>query len=835
MALRCTGRRVLVALGLLLLAIFVPPLVRLKRMPAAMAVAIHNAVGRPVTASDVGIELLPQPGLTFSNFVVQDDPAFSAEPMLHAEKVVARPRLSSLWRGRLEIGTLLLDGASLNLVRTPDGHWNLESLLNRATHIPSAPTGKARPESRPRFPYIEADNSRINFKSGQEKTVYAFVDSSFALWLESEDLWSLRLKGRVIRTDANLSDTGRIEISGSFRRPERLRDTPLNVHLVLDRAQLGQLTQLIYGRDRGWRGATSLNVTLSGTPAALNIAGDAVVDDFRRYDILSGDSLRFAAHCSGHYDMESEKISGIDCRLPEQNGFVALNGTIMGPPGARSYDLGVSARDLPMSELLRAARHAKRGLPADLGAVGTLNAVFKLHTGAEGQPAVWTGDGRAEQFALFSPALGEPLEFGPVTFATGEPPVSRGRNRKASPKIAPGFVIGPFELPLGGSKPVVVRATLSHTGYDADIQGEADIARLLATVRTLGGRAPQLKLQGAANVDVAVSGAWSGFAAPVSTGTLDVRNTTAYFRGLNAPMHFRTADVVLSPDSITVRNVAASFAGTHTSLDGTASFPRSCASLATCPLQVDLHATEVSADELNRVFNPRLRDRPWYELGFSASDSLLPLQAKGRISVDHLLIKSAVLNHVSGQYQIAGGKLLVSGVQGDFLGGKLRGAWEAVFSGNQPGYVATGSIARAVVAQIAALTHDSWATGTLNADFRVAMDGRSSADLLRSASGNMDFELHDGQLTHLRLAAGADPLAYKRMWGRARWHNSRLELSACKLQAGGNVYTLAGTAGRQLDLQLIGGPAHSYSVSGTLDKPHVAFLTPSATQAALKQ
>jgi hypothetical protein len=834
MSLRLTRHRVLGAVLLLLLAIFVPPLIRLKRLPATMAVAIQNAVGRPVTASDVGIELLPQPGLTFSNFAVQDDPTFSAEPMLHAETVVARPRLSSLWRGRLEIGTLSLDNASLNLVRSPDGRWNLESLLNRATHIPTAPTGKARPEARPRFPYIEASNSRINFKSGQEKKVYAFVDSSFALWLESEGQWNMRLKGRVIRTDANLSDTGRIEISGSFRRPERLRDTPLNVRLVLDRAQLGQLTQLIYGRDRGWRGAVNVNATLSGTPASLNLSGDVVVNDFRRYDILSDDSLRLAAHCAGHYAMASQTLSGIDCRVPEQNGFVALSGTVSGPTGHTNYDLEVSARDLPMSELLRVARNAKRGLPKELRAAGTLNAGFTLRTGAAEQPPIWTGSGHADEFALFSPTLGDPLEFGPVNFSAGQQPASSGRTRRASPKIPSGFVIGPLELPLGGSKPVMVRATLSHSGYEADIAGDADLARLLATVRSLGGRAPQLKAEGAAVVNVALSGEWSGFAVPESTGTLQLRNTTAYFRGLNVPMHFKTADLVLSPDSITIRNAVASIAGTHTTVNGTASLPRSCASFATCPLQVNLHASELSSDELNRMFNPRLRDRPWYELGFSATDSLLPLQVQGHVFADRVLIKSAVLNHVSGQFQMSSGKLVVSGMQGDSLAGKLKGALEATFTGNQPSYVATGSLARAAVAQVAALTHDAWATGTLSADFRIAMNGDASPELLRSLSGTMDFELRDGVLPHLKLA-GPDPLVYKRIWGRARWHNSRLELSECRLQAGSGVYTLAGTAGRQLDLQLIGANSHSYNISGSLDKPHVTLLTTPATQAALKQ
>ena len=104
--------------------------------------------------------------------------------MLRADTVTAYLRLSSLWRGRLEIGTLALDSPSLNLVRRADGHWNLEELVERTSQVPSAPTSKTRPESRPRFPYVKATAGRINFKLGNVKKAFAFSDADFALWLE---------------------------------------------------------------------------------------------------------------------------------------------------------------------------------------------------------------------------------------------------------------------------------------------------------------------------------------------------------------------------------------------------------------------------------------------------------------------------------------------------------------------------------------------------------------------------------------------------------------------------------------------------------------------------
>ena len=59
--------------------------------------------------------------------------------MLHASTVTASIRLLSLWRGRLEIGEISVDEASLNLVRKADGRWNLDSFFRTA----AAKTGPA--------------------------------------------------------------------------------------------------------------------------------------------------------------------------------------------------------------------------------------------------------------------------------------------------------------------------------------------------------------------------------------------------------------------------------------------------------------------------------------------------------------------------------------------------------------------------------------------------------------------------------------------------------------------------------------------------------------------
>ena len=179
---RSTGDRCGADRLLLVLAIFLPPLINLGKYRRSLTASMSEALGRPVYVGGMQLRLLPMPGIVMSDFTVDEDPAFGYEPALHAASVVASLRLSSLWRGRLEVSRISLDEASLNLVRNSAGQWSLDSMLLRASQISNAPTGERRVGPRPRFPYIEATDSRIDFKNGAEKKPFSLMNAEFSMW-----------------------------------------------------------------------------------------------------------------------------------------------------------------------------------------------------------------------------------------------------------------------------------------------------------------------------------------------------------------------------------------------------------------------------------------------------------------------------------------------------------------------------------------------------------------------------------------------------------------------------------------------------------------------------
>src|SRR5207248_7764341 len=375
-------RRFLFILLIVAALAFGPPLLTLNRFQRRVESAMSAALGRTVSVRKVHPLFLPRPGFYLQDMTVQDDPAFGSEPMMRADSVTASLRLTSLWRGRIEIATLDLENPSLNVVRSADGRWNLEPLLTHASEVPTAPTGRRTPESRPRFPYIEAISGRVNFKTGNEKKVFALNDADFALWLASEEERGLRLSARPMLTDADLGDTGTVKLSGRLQRATALRQASLHLNLTWQNEQRVQITQLIYGRDRGWRGRVDSEAALSGTPAALNIALKVSVDDFRRYDIASADSFNAEVGCEGMFVGGSGRSPAAlrgNCSLGRNRGVVTVSGEYL--PQSRSGGFILTAAAFPVSSLADFARHAKRDVAPDLSAQGALEGRMRWHSG----------------------------------------------------------------------------------------------------------------------------------------------------------------------------------------------------------------------------------------------------------------------------------------------------------------------------------------------------------------------------------------------------------------------------------------------------------------------
>jgi AsmA-like C-terminal region/AsmA family len=849
-------RRMVVAAALILLALF---LLRPGASPlkSRITLSISSAVGRPVDIGSVHLRLLPRPGFDLENLVVYDDPAFGAEPMLRASEVTAALRLTSLVRGRLEIARLDLTEPSLNLVHAASGRWNVEALLERTAHIPLAPTGKAKLEPRPGFPYIEATSARINFKSGPEKKPFALTNADFSLWQDSENSWGVRLKAQPFRTDLNLNDMGLLQVSGTWQRADAVRDTPLRLSLEWSHAQLGQFTKFFTGNDQGWRGEILLDVTLTGTPAELQISSDASLQDFRRYDITSGTALRLAAHCDAEYSSLNHAFHQLLCSAPVGSGLITLKGNV-GLPGSHNCGLMLAAENVPASALAILAQRAKSNLPEDLIAGGTVRGSLRIEQKATSVAALQLqGRGEIAGFRLASAANKADIgaETVPFLLTSGDSSANGPRLRQTIRRRAsrvrfpdgPHLEFGPFPVAIGRIVPPTVRGLVNRSGYDISVMGEAEIAKALRAAQIFGLPALQSATEGLAQIDLQIAGSWaggsdgtaSGFSAAQVTGTAKLHNVRIPLRGVGSPVEIISADMQLLPDEVRVGRLNATAA--DTSWTGSLAMPRGCGTPSACQVRFTLHGNQIALGELREWVSPSTEERPWYRVlqpnAKPRPSFLSNVRASGEVTAKSLQVQSQKATGVSARVSLDSGKLRISDLTADFLGGQHRGDWQADFSVKPSVCKGSGTVTGASLADVADAMKDGWIAGIANASYDV--NGPCPAEFWTSAEGTLQFDLTDGTLPHVFLADDAEPLKLTDFAGQARLHAGKIEMKDAKLDSPDGKFQLSGTAtlNGELDLKLARTPnaaAAGYTITGTLEAPRVNLSSSAETQARLK-
>ena len=831
-------RRPVPVLALLLLALCVlRPGVNGLRKRIVSSVSL--ALGRKVDVERVRLELLPQPGFDLVNFVVHDDPTLSAEPILRADEVTAVLRLRSLLRGRMEIGRLSLKEPSLNLVRGGNGHWNIESLIERAAHTQAAPTRNTLPERRPVFPYIQANNGRINFKIGLEKKSYSLTDADFALWLESDNQWGMRMTAQPVRTDFNLTDTGTLRVSGTWQRSPSLAETPLKFTLRWDRAQMGELTKLLYGEDMGWRGSVMVAADFYGRPADLKVQVRSSVDDFRRYDIVTERSLRLATSCEAHYSSVEHTLTGLTCLSPIGQGLMTVEGRIGSSTGPGTFDLNIEEKNVPAQALVELARRVEGGLPEDLSAAGTVTANFSVASSpAPGQALRWSGSGLAEDLVLRLADDSAELALGSVPFGlhpmtTSEP---GGGDSIEQAHSAIGLALGPLTLSLGKQSLVVVEGLATPSAYRLTMQGEGSIPRLLETAQIAGLQVPRVTAEGTAKFNLVLAGKWSAHAPSRATGTAQLRSIRAQMPGLTGAVDIRSADLVLDNDTVHANRILASAAGSN--WEGSLSFPRPCHLLSGCPIHFELRADEIARQDLLAWISPRNRKWPWYHLVEGGNYVPTPwrvLDLDGTLAVKRVEMDGIEAHRVSSNLSLHDGVLALSELTAEVWGGGYRSEWKANLNVSPPKVSSSGQFEHVALAQLAAAMDDGWISGTAKGSYRFSSAFGAIEDWFASGHGALHFEMRDGSLPHIVMPSSVGPLRVRRFSGQLLCEQGRWALAEGKLDSGSRIYQVSGTAVAEQKLAMkLASPDGDFLIEGTLAAPHVVSVKAPDTRAALK-
>jgi hypothetical protein len=854
--------RIWLALSVILVLIallVVPPLISIARYKNRITALVSAALRRPVRLSSVELRILPRPGFVLTDLTVEEDPSYGAEPILHAGTVTTAIRLSSLWRGQLQLSRISVDEASLNLVHTPDGRWNIDPLFHTAATLPGPAGGRAVP-----YPYMEATNSRINIKNGVEKLPYSLVSTDASLWQDS-GVWHVRLKAQPARTDVvlDLADTGILRVEATLHPGPGLEQMPLHVDIDWNEAQFGQLTRLILGSDEGWRGDLRGEFHLDGTAASAQVKSRLRATGLHRAEFAPVTPLDFDATCSFAFQSSSRALQNLLCDSPIGPGRARLTGDIPGSRAApgQSPHLALEIDHVPAQAGLDVLRTLRTNVAPGLQATGSVSgkmtydpalaAASQPEPGAHPQSEV----PHPRRVFVFAPRVGRgrrpagpprppagPLSGGFVfeglrlTGDTLTNPVQIAKLTLDPALQVPGQPVSltaTFPIPAGGPTPLTLTARLALHHFLLTVRGTAALPRLRELVHVAG--IPQAEnlseIAGEpAALDLKVEGPWlpeisslpSGPGAPATlvpasstagegrmTGAITFHDANWKPAFLALPVQLRTATLRFENGALRWDAVEFSYGPVQGSAflslpPTTCEPPEPC--LPHLTLEFDsLDAGTVQSAILGARESGTLLSTLLARLKPNSTPAWPPLE--GRLQIATLDLEPFTLNNISADFRVQAAGAEITSLDAGTLGGKVHLA-ASLTPGEKPDYKLSGSFEKLNPAPVLQLLGMKGSGGPIDGTGHIELSGYSDKDLSASAKGDLHFDWKRGVVAGLT----DDPIPpaldrFDRFTSDATIANGAMTLGKNQVQRGQRKSAIEAKATFAIPAQVEFGPA----------------------------
>ncbi|MGC1107345.1 MAG: AsmA-like C-terminal region-containing protein [Candidatus Acidiferrales bacterium] len=690
----------------------------------SLTLRLEAAFGRPVEVSHYSFSLLEGPRLEANYITVGEDPRFGHEYFLRADQVAVSPRWSALFRGKIELGALSITRPSLNLVRLPDGEWNLESWLPRPrAALPPAP-GTYRPSARPAR--LEVSGGRIDFKEGNNKLPFAFVAVEGTVQQTSAGSWRLDLRAQPFRAAVDVQQAGELSLSGVVGgTSSRLR--PASLELDWDAASLSDVLRLFRGDDYGMRGFLSLQLKAQTHGYDWNFSSAAQFRRLHRWDLpLRPDdpAANLNVQAAWHPSDARLELTRAVMEMPRSSIYAAGMMTFtpaQTPEQASIKDehLKITSRSLVFADVLSWYRAFHRNVAEQLEVHGSASLDLTL---AGWPPRIENG----EIDSVGAEADG------------GSTPVQM-RMEKASLTFLPNSVtLQPVVLSVGAGNGVFrLQASMSR-------------APEWHSLWKLGGRTPEVRslfdaaeawgfnlppgwlLDGPVECDLQ----WTGNPWPAlhkRSGVITLNGLKVHAPFLNRDITQVKASIDLSPqgDKVQLASANAFAADWHGSLQRT---------LATGDWSFTLSASQLSAAEMDRWLNPERRENLVDRLlPFLASQPQPPqpmpiwLRGRGALSIGQFALSSFQFRQLHADASVDGRHLSLTNAQAGFYGGTLSGSMALDLSPD-PTYNVVAQFRDVNLGLLAARTFslsDLFA-GAASGQIRLAAKGLGRDALLRS-------------------------------------------------------------------------------------------------------
>ena len=738
------------SVGAVVLASLIAPRINVDTYRESVQAALESALGRKVEISSVRFRLLPAPGFTVSNVIIGEDPAIGVEPVAYVDTLRAAPRLLALMRGRLEFSSVDLEDASLNLTRVDKDrsgvHWNFSTLM--------------RPAVLTSFPSVHIRGGRINFKSGDTKSLFYLLNTDMDLWppVTATGAWTLKLHGEPARTDRMARGFGSFSVRGEWFPQNNA--TTLDVQL--ENSELGDILMLFNRQESDLHGNISGQAHLAGPLNRIGLAGRLTVANLHGWNQAPPGGNRWPMEIGGVLDAIGQTIDVVAKPSGAQPPF-GIRYRVADYLRRPRWGLTVNLNKFPLTPLAGVARNLGWTIPAD----------FKLDGTADGAVSYSSPGGL--------PRMDGSLNLANATVAVGSTPPLR---------------IPTAEMRFSGSAvtfgPSAVTNEKSETAILSgawNAESRVLEASLSSDGMQIGSLSRQISVAGIPLLSQATAGTWKGnlhYSSDDSlwTGELHLEDTVIPFEAFSDPLHLTSADVAIDEDGVAVKKLRLSIGG----LEGLGEYNYVPSAMRPHRFRITLAQADGAAIE--KLLMPALRRGNFFTYAFSFGrtpqpDWLRNMRADGVIQAGTLDLAGTDFTKFRTRVVWDGMEVKLTSLQTQLGTAAFAGGVTIHLDRRQPAYEITGK-----------LTGMPWRSGKLDAEGTLATSGTGTSLLehLRARGSFEGKEIDLSPIDSYETVAGAFDWAWDA-------HNPKLHLTQLLMKSGED--TFQGTADSQDDGQVV--------------------------------
>ncbi len=732
--------------------------------------AFAARTGRTLTIDeDLRLDFFPWLAVETGGVTVGSAASFdaAAQPFAAVRRVAARVKLLPLLSRRVEIGTVELEGLTLNLARDAEGRGNWEDLVERARE-PATPAasadGSAPSGQRLAIAGVRIRDGNIYWRENTTELRYSVTGLSLTTGaigsgepIEFET--ALQLADEVSGLTGSLEVSAVVAAAGSA-----VTVMDLNASVTVDvgtgvpvrtltlaaaRAAFDRTAETLAvdalvtevgGIRAAWQLTASSLIANPSLRAAVTVDGAEVAAVFEQLQLSPPESLTrtelgtFALKADLGFRAEPQvvEVNGLDATLlgmhVRGDGSLAAGNELAGHVVIDEF-----APNAALQALLR------RAVPptVDVGALGALSLDARFDTSLDSGRAAL----RDFELGVFGATISGNLEGVPEQRGA----VFRGSiatSRFSADRLATAFAaMLPPNLAASELGMIELAATF-----------ELDAAADTLTVAPLRAEAFGLRASGEVTArDVTRAAAWTGTASVAQFSPQELlqrfglppqptSDPQAFTRATVGTRFSVTKDgaqlddLVLALDDTTIKGAFA------------------LANFASPSYRFTLDVDRVDAD---RYLPPKARDAQKGEA--TAGDIELPqnntMNLDGTMHVGSLKLAGMQFEDVGSRVVIGGGDLKLENARASLYGGTFAGNFHVRAAGADPGLALDGRASGIMLEPlIAALTaEEPNFSGTGSFDLNLAGKGRTVIENVQTAGGNVTFEMADGAIKGFNL------------------------------------------------------------------------------------